>query len=152
MRSEGFPFTVGGLGVGPVFASVSRLVVCRRWSSLVVVGRRLGCVKSVPMVKVANGVIFACFRGRLATFHVAGVALRDMWTCWVTRRKSQCLWGKLQNLSFSSKQVFMWFCGAGVALRDSLHTTLRTPHFPFHTPHSTLYTPHFTLYTPQLTL
>ena len=29
-----------------------------------------------------------------------------------------CLWGKLQNLSFSkvSKQVVMWFCGASVAL------------------------------------
>ena len=31
-----------------------------------------------------------------------------------------CLWGKLQNLSFSmvSKQVVMWFCVAGVALCD----------------------------------
>ena len=34
---------------------------------------------------------------------------------------SQCLWGKLQNLSFegfNSKQVVMSFCVAGVALRD----------------------------------
>ena len=33
---------------------------------------------------------------------------------------SQCLWGKLQNLSLSnvSKQVVMSFCVAGMALRD----------------------------------
>ena len=35
---------------------------------------------------------------------------------------SPCLWGKLQNLSFSnvSKQVVMLFCVAGVALSDIL--------------------------------
>ena len=44
MRSEGFPFIVGGLGVGAVFAWLasyrrlsSSLVVCRRLSSFVVV-------------------------------------------------------------------------------------------------------------------
>ena len=38
MRSEGFPFIVGGLGVGPVFAW---LASCRRLSSSLVVCRRL---------------------------------------------------------------------------------------------------------------
>ena len=38
MRSEGFPFIVGGLGVGAVFAW---LASCRRLSSFVVVSRRL---------------------------------------------------------------------------------------------------------------
>ena len=44
MRSEGFPFIVGGVGVGHVFAWLascrrlsSSLVVCRRLSSFVVV-------------------------------------------------------------------------------------------------------------------
>ena len=41
MRSEGFPFIVGGVGVGPVFAWLASsrrfVVVCRRLSSLVVV-------------------------------------------------------------------------------------------------------------------
>ena len=44
MRSEGFPFIVGGVGVGAVFAWLassrrlsSSLVVCRRLSSFVVV-------------------------------------------------------------------------------------------------------------------
>ena len=94
---------------------------------------------------------------------------------------SPCLWGKLQNLSFSkvSKQVVMSFCVAGAALCDiptclikcresfcvagaalhtphsTLHTrpfTLHTPHFTFHTLHTTLYTPHFTLHTLHSTL
>ena len=38
MRSEGFPFIVGGLGVGAVFAW---LASCRRLSSSVVVSNRL---------------------------------------------------------------------------------------------------------------
>ena len=38
MRSEGFPFIVGGLGVGAVFAW---LASCRRLSSSLVVSRRL---------------------------------------------------------------------------------------------------------------
>ena len=92
---------------------------------------------------------------------------------------SLCLWGKLQNLSFSkvSKQVVMWFCVAGVALRDilmrpqtcwksfvwkaqyfcvlyTLHSTHYTSHSTLHftldAPHFTLYTPHFTLCTPPL--
>ena len=38
MRSEGFPFIVGGVGVGHVFAWPAS---CRRLSSSVVVSRRL---------------------------------------------------------------------------------------------------------------
>ena len=83
------------------------------------------------------------------SFCVAGVALCDIPTCLITCRKCQnwrksrtkcsfflhprvssrvsgfpvaspCLWGKLQNLSFSkvSKQVVTSFCVAGVALCD----------------------------------
>ena len=83
------------------------------------------------------------------SFCVAGVALCDIPSCLITCRKCQnwrksrtkcsffcipcvlsrvsgfpvaspCLWGKLQNLSFSkvSKQVVMPFCVAGVALCD----------------------------------
>ena len=60
---------------------------------------------------------------------------------------SPCLWGKLQNISFSkvSKQVVMSFCVAGVELY-TLHSALYTPHCTLYTPHSTLSTPHFTLY------
>ena len=83
------------------------------------------------------------------SFCVAGVALCDIPTCLITCRKCQnwrksrtkcsfllhprvsfrvsgfpvaspCLWGKLENMSFSnvSKQVVMSFCVAGVALCD----------------------------------
>ena len=92
---------------------------------------------------------------------------------------SPCLWGKLQNLSFSkvSKQVVMSFCVARVALYNFAHSslytpphstlcTLLTPHFklklytphstldtfPLHTLHSTLYTPHSSLHTLHFTL
>ena len=83
---------------------------------------------------------------------------------------SPCLWGKLQNLSFSkvSKQVVMSFCVASVALwhsnlfytaskfllcgwrNNALHTS--TLHFTLHTLHSTLSTLHFPLYTLHVTL
>ena len=91
---------------------------------------------------------------------------------------SPCLWGKLQNLSFSkvSKQVVMSFCVGGVALSDiptclitcrkffcvgwgqqctphfTLNTLHSTLHHTLHFTHSTLLTPHFTLHTPHSTL
>ena len=58
---------------------------------------------------------------------------------------SPCLWGKLQNLSFSkvSKQVVMSFCVARVALY-TLHSTTLYTLTTLHTPHSTLHhTLHF---------
>ena len=41
---------------------------------------------AVPMVSSAEGVIFGGFKRRVASFRVAGVALRDAQTCFVTRR------------------------------------------------------------------
>ena len=94
---------------------------------------------------------------------------------------SPCVWGKLQNLSFSKvfKQVVMSFCMAGAALCD-IPTCLitcrksfrvaraillyrfhkmrcswrgrRSPHSTLYTPHSALYNLHFTLYTLHSTL
>ena len=65
---------------------------------------------------------------------------------------SPCLWGKLQNLSFSkvSKQLVMSFCVANTL--HTPHSTLLIPHFTLHTPHLTLHTLHFTLYTFHSTL
>ena len=54
MRSEGFPFIVGGLGVGPVFAW---LASCRRLSSSVVVSRRLS--SSLVVVSSSSRLKFA---------------------------------------------------------------------------------------------
>ena len=103
---------------------------------------------------------FGGFKRRVASFRVAGVALRDIQTCFGTCRKSFCVAGAILLPRFHQ----MW-----QALHSTLHTppiTLHTPHFTFHTLHSklhtlhstlhtlhsTLYTPHFTLYTLHSTL
>ena len=43
---------------------------------------------AVPMGSSAGGIIFGGFRRRVASFRVAGVALRDIQRCFVTCRKS----------------------------------------------------------------
>ena len=43
---------------------------------------------AVPMVSSAKGVTFGGVKGRVASFRLAGVALRDIQTCFVTCRKS----------------------------------------------------------------
>ena len=50
---------------------------------------------AVPMVSSAEGVIFGGFKRRVASFRVAGVALRDIQTCFVTCRKSFCVAGAI---------------------------------------------------------
>ena len=45
---------------------------------------------AVPMASFATGVTFAGFQRRVASFRVAGVALRDIQTCFVTCGKSFC--------------------------------------------------------------
>ena len=46
---------------------------------------------AVPMVSSAEVVIFGGFRCLVPSFRVAGVALRDIQTCFVTCRKSFCV-------------------------------------------------------------
>ena len=50
---------------------------------------------AVPMVSSAGGVIFGGFQRFVASFRVAGVALCDIQTCSVTRRKSFCVAGAI---------------------------------------------------------
>ena len=52
MRSEGFPFIVGGLGVGAVFAW---LASSRRLSSSLVVSRRRRVSNSLPLGEAFEG-------------------------------------------------------------------------------------------------
>ena len=49
------------------------------------------CYMAVPMVISAEGVLFRGFKRTVASFRVASVALRDIQTCLVTRRKSFCV-------------------------------------------------------------
>ena len=44
-----------------------------------------------PMVSFPEGIIFGGFKRLVASFRVAGVALRDIQTCFVTCRKSFCV-------------------------------------------------------------
>ena len=92
MRSKGSRFTLGVWG----------LRVC----SLEVLSNRpqpFATVRScsrdprmaVPMVSSAEGVILGGFKHRVASFRVAGVALRDVQTCFVTCRKSFCAAGAI---------------------------------------------------------
>ena len=67
---------------------MSRLVDSHRLSLFVVVYHPSCRRNSVPMEKVAKGVIFGGFKFDVASFRVAGVALCDTWTCLVTGRKS----------------------------------------------------------------
>ena len=79
----------------------SFVVVSRRFSSF----RAAACRhNSMPMGKVAKGVIFGCFKCDGALFRVASAALCDIWTCMVTCRKSFCVAGaillqRFQNMS-----------------------------------------------------
>ena len=50
---------------------------------------------AVPMVSSAEGVLFVGFKHLVASFRVAGVALRDIQTCFVTCRKSFCVAGAI---------------------------------------------------------
>jgi len=43
---------------------------------------------AVPMVSFVKGATFGCYQRRVPSFRVAGLALRDIQTCFVTCRKS----------------------------------------------------------------
>ena len=57
--------------------------------------RSRDCYMAVPMVSSTEVVIFGGFRRLVASFRVAGVALRDIQTCFVTYRKSFCVAGAI---------------------------------------------------------
>ena len=86
MRSKGSRFTLEVWGVEGVFARRCRTV---RPSATVRNRPREGHV-AVPMASSAEGVIFGGFKRLVASFRVAGVALRDIQTCFVTCRKLLC--------------------------------------------------------------
>ena len=143
MRSEGFPFSLGVWGLDPCSPRVAHRVGVASSSG------RPGVVNSVSMGEAAKPLLFEGFQagchvvlhGRHGTLwhsnllayvpqvskledfsHVMLVLLRPRVSSRVSGFPvaSPCLWGKLQNISFSkvSKQVVMSFCMAGMALCD----------------------------------
>ena len=95
LHSGRFPFHSGGLGAEGVFARRCVYVRNRSQPSATVRNRSRDPRMAVPMVSSAEGVTFGGFKRRVASFRVAGVALRDIQTCFVTCRKSFCVAGAI---------------------------------------------------------
>ena len=55
---------------------------------------------AVPMASLATVVTFGGFRRRVASFRVAGVALCDITTCFITCQKSFCVAGAIYSHRF----------------------------------------------------
>ena len=138
MRSKGSRFTlaVWGLRVCSLDAAFMSATVRNR--------SRVGRM-AVPIVSSAKGVTFGCFQRCVAAFRVAGVAFRDIQTCFVTCGKSLCVAGAILLRRFQTMRCS--FRG-----RHTPHSTLNTSHSTLYTLHSALYTLHSTLYTLRSTL
>ena len=67
----------------------------RSQPSATVRNRSRGPRMAVPMVSSAEGVIFGGFKRLVASFRMAGMALRDIQTCFVTCRKWFCVAGAI---------------------------------------------------------
>ena len=81
MRSKGSRFTLGVWGLRVCSLDVAE-------PSATVRNRPRYVHMAVPMGSSAEVVIFGVFRRVVASFRVAGVALRDIQTCSATWRKS----------------------------------------------------------------
>ena len=77
MRSKGSRFTLGVWGL-----RVCSLDVAQPFAT--VRNRPREGHMAVPMVSSAEGVIFGGVKGRVASFGLAGMVLRDIQTCFVT--------------------------------------------------------------------
>ena len=88
MRSKGSRFTLGVWGLRVCSLGVAFTVATVR-------NRPCEDRMAVPMVSAAEVVIFGDFQRFVASFRVAGVALRDIQTCSVTCRKSLCVAGAI---------------------------------------------------------
>ena len=89
MRSKGSRFTLGVWGLRVCSLDVAFVAATVR-------NRPRDCYMAVPMiVSSAEVVIFGGFKRLVASFRVAGVALRDIQTCFVTCRKLFCVAGAI---------------------------------------------------------
>ena len=99
MRSKGSRFTLGVWGLRVCSLDVAFVVVTvrnRPQPSATVRNRSYELRMAVPIWEVsAEVVIFGGFQCVVASFRVAGVALRDIQTCSATCRKSFCVAGAI---------------------------------------------------------
>ena len=94
MHSKGSSFTLGvwGLRVCSLDVAFTSATVRNRPQPF---ARSREGRMAVPMVSSAEGVLFGGFKRLVASFRVAGVALRDIQTCFVTCRKWFCVAGAI---------------------------------------------------------
>ena len=118
--------------------------------------------------KLQNLSCFKVSKPVVTRFCVTGAAVRDIFTCLRTCRKSFCVASAIPLRTLHSTLYTPHFtcytphCALHTLHSSlyTLHSTLRTPHSTLYTPHSTLhfklhtplYTPHFTLPIPHFTL
>ena len=98
MRSKGSRFALGvwGLRVCSLDVAFTVATVRNRSQQFATVRNRpRDCYMAVPMVSSAGGVLFVGFKRLVASFRVAGVALCDIQTCFVTCWKSFCVAGAI---------------------------------------------------------
>ena len=107
------PVSLWGSGGWGCVRSTLRL---RSQPSATVCNRSRDCYVAVPMVSSAEGVIFGCFKRLVASFRVAGVALRDIQTFFVTCGKS-FVWQAQYFCDVSRRCVAVFVAGARVVLR-----------------------------------
>ena len=88
MRSKGSRFTLGVWGLRVCSLDVA-------FASATVRNRPYELRMAVPMGSFAEVALFGGFRRVVASFRVAGVALRDIQTCSGTCRKSFCVAGAI---------------------------------------------------------
>ena len=88
VRSKGSRFTLGVWGLRVCSLDVAFVAATVR-------NRPREDRMAVPMVSSAEVVIFGGSKGLVASCRVAGVALRDIQTCFVTCRKSFCVAGAI---------------------------------------------------------
>ena len=88
MRSKGSRFTLGVSGLRVCSLDIAFMFATVR-------NRPREVPMAVPMVSSAKGVTFGGCICPVASFRVVGAALRDIQTCFVTRRKSFCVAGTI---------------------------------------------------------
>ena len=106
MRSKGSRFTLGVWGLRVCLPDVAQpFATVRNRSQPSTTVRKCPCEvrMAVPMASSAKVVTFVGFRRRLASFHVAGVALGDISTCFIACQNSSCvagtiLWQRFQKM------------------------------------------------------
>ena len=94
MRSKGSRFTLGVWGLRVCSLDVAFVVATVRNRSQLR-NRSREDRTAVPMGSFTEVVLFGGFRRLVASFRVAGVALRDIQTCSATCRKSFCVAGAI---------------------------------------------------------